>query len=254
MNAMERLKVAIGIAEQFAATAKQDEQGCTTWIDAVGRLGRELHESTEFFMPALADTKDNAMNTPILYVPGPLVRCARAIAIEAHTACNQRYGDLPYVTHLADVAANAIAFAPLLHLSDDRDVAVASAWLHDVLEDTHTTYNDLKQALTDQGFGVSAEEVCENVYALTNDKGRTRSERAGEAYYAGIRSRPVALFVKLCDRLANLQNGGDMLAKYRAEHRSFADRLNTIATRDADETFIDFGPLWQQLERELGGA
>ena len=46
--------------------------------------------------------------------------------------------------------------------------------------------------------------AAEIVYALTNDKGRTRQERAGEKYYAGIRETPYAPFMKLCDRLANM--------------------------------------------------
>jgi hypothetical protein len=46
--------------------------------------------------------------------------------------------------------------------------------------------------------------ATEIVYALTNDKGRTRAERAGENYYKGIRETPYAPFVKLCDRLANV--------------------------------------------------
>ena len=45
--------------------------------------------------------------------------------------------------------------------------------------------------------------ATEIVYALTNDKGRTREERAGEKYYQGIRETPYAPFVKLADRLAN---------------------------------------------------
>ena len=46
--------------------------------------------------------------------------------------------------------------------------------------------------------------AAEIVYALTNDKGRTRSERAGERYYQGIRETPYAPLVKLADRLANV--------------------------------------------------
>ena len=46
--------------------------------------------------------------------------------------------------------------------------------------------------------------AAEIVYALTNDKGRTRAERAGEQYYAGIRETPYAPFIKLCDRMANM--------------------------------------------------
>ena len=46
--------------------------------------------------------------------------------------------------------------------------------------------------------------ATEIAYALTNDKGRSRAERAGEKYYQGIRETPYAPFVKLCDRLANI--------------------------------------------------
>ena len=46
--------------------------------------------------------------------------------------------------------------------------------------------------------------AAEMVYALTNDKGRSRAERAGEHYYAGIRETPYAPFLKLADRLANI--------------------------------------------------
>ena len=45
--------------------------------------------------------------------------------------------------------------------------------------------------------------AAEIVYALTNEKGRTRAERAGEKYFLGIRETPYAPFVKLADRLAN---------------------------------------------------
>ena len=57
MSPMEKLKVAIEIAQRFVAVATQDEQGHATWIDAVGQLGRELHGATEFFMPAPEDTQ-----------------------------------------------------------------------------------------------------------------------------------------------------------------------------------------------------
>lgn len=46
--------------------------------------------------------------------------------------------------------------------------------------------------------------AAEIVYALTNDKGRTRAERAGEQYYQGIRETPYAPFVKLADRRADI--------------------------------------------------
>ena len=45
--------------------------------------------------------------------------------------------------------------------------------------------------------------ATELVYAMTNEKGRNRAERANERYYEGIRAVPYAPFVKLADRLAN---------------------------------------------------
>ena len=63
----------------------------------------------------------------------------------------------------------------------------------EITEKTQVRYNE-EQALL----------ATEIVYALTNDKGRTRAERAGEKYYKGIRETPYAPFVKLCDRLANI--------------------------------------------------
>lgn len=64
---------------------------------------------------------------------------------------------------------------------------------------------------------------------MTNEKGRTRKDRANDKYYEGIRNTPYAVFVKLCDRIANVQygieNGGTMVEKYRTENRHFVQQL-----------------------------
>ncbi|MBR1412444.1 MAG: hypothetical protein IJ577_04880, partial [Prevotella sp.] len=72
------------------------------------------------------------------------------------------------------------------------------------------------------------------VYALTNEKGRTRAERAGEKYYQGIRETPYAPFVKLCDRLANITyscsgvDGSNLRMKevYKSEMPHFLQSIN----------------------------
>ena len=76
--------------------------------------------------------------------------------------------------------------------------------------------------------------ATEIVYALTNDKGRTRAERAGENYYKGIRETPFAPFVKLCDRMANISfscSGSDsnslrMKSVYKDEMPHFMQAIN----------------------------
>jgi len=73
---------------------------------------------------------------------------------------------------------------------------LSACWCHDVIEDCRQTYPDVKENTN--------ENVANIVYALTNEKGKTREERANDKYYEGIRETPYATFVKLCDRMANL--------------------------------------------------
>ena len=47
--------------------------------------------------------------------------------------------------------------------------------------------------------------ATELVFALSNDKGKTRAERAGEKYYNGICEVPYAPLIKLADRMANMK-------------------------------------------------
>lgn len=118
----------------------------------------------------------------------------RQTAHELHRSVNQLYGDnLPYGYHL-DMVVNGIRDFGHLVLVKEEDMLPLffGGYYHDSIEDARLTYNDvLKEAR-----GMMAEEqaymATEIVYALTNDKGRTRAERAGEKYYKGIRETPYA--------------------------------------------------------------
>lgn len=148
-------------------------------------------------------------------------------ALAAHRAVNQLYdGYLPYRFHLEMVVQAGRDFQ---YLIPDQDFIFLSGlfsalWNHDVLEDCHVTYNDLVKAL-----GNHLVNVPEMVYAVTNEKGRTRSERANPKYYEGIRKNPYNIFVKLCDRIANVRYGkmfkSDMFYKYQREQDEFEQAL-----------------------------
>jgi (p)ppGpp synthase/HD superfamily hydrolase len=92
---------------------------------------------------------------------------------------------------------------------------------HDLIEDTRVSYNDVKEAL--------GEYAADIVYAVSNEKGKTRKERANEKYYEGIRNTSGATFVKLCDRIANVQYSkltkSNMFEKYKTENQQFAKSL-----------------------------
>lgn len=132
-------------------------------------------------------------------------------AAQCHAAVNQTYdGYLPYAFHLRLTASYALRFLPLLQLDEAQgETVLAAAYFHDTLEDARLSYNDLNALLTrlkaEHGLRLDVHAAAEAVYALTNDKGRTRAERAGDAYYQGIRETPFAPFLKMCDRLANLR-------------------------------------------------
>lgn len=130
---------------------------------------------------------------------------------QCHAAVNQTYdGYLPYAFHLRLTASYALRFLPLLQLDEAQgETVLAAAYFHDTLEDARLSYNDLTALLTrlkdEHQLRLDVRAAAEAVYALTNDKGRTWAERAGDAYYQGIRETPFAPFLKMCDRLANLR-------------------------------------------------
>ena len=130
----------------------------------------------------------------------------RESAYELHRSVNQTYGDgLPYGYHL-DMVASAVREFGYLVCADEDDIIpmLFAAYYHDSIEDARQTYNDVMNRARTMMTESQARMATEMVYALTNDKGRTRAERAGERYYEGIRNTPYAPFLKLCDRLANV--------------------------------------------------
>lgn len=123
-----------------------------------------------------------------------------------HNSVNQKYDRKhPYGYHLDMVAEAAMQYGHLVCQSEHDVLPICfGAYYHDSIEDARMSYNDVMKAaklLMDDEQAYMATEI---VYALTNDKGRTRAERAGERYYAGIRQTPYAPFLKLSDRLANI--------------------------------------------------
>ena len=156
-----------------------------------------------------------------------LYAVARDFGVKAHQDTNCLYDGQPYGIHLIMVANVAKKYKHLLRInaqmnSVDIERVMCACWLHDVIEDCRITYNDLKK-----DFGV---EIAEIVFALTNNKGRTRKERAGDDYYDQIMLNPAARFVKICDRIANAtyskENQSRMLDVYRKENDYFLSKLN----------------------------
>lgn len=167
-----------------------------------------------------------------------LEQIAERYACKMHESVNHKYDDMDYGFHLAMVVGYAKRFIHLVP-EPDRQTVLAACWAHDVIEDTRQTYNDVKKEL--------GEDVAEIVYALTNEKGKTRKERANEKYYEGIHLTPNATFVKVCDRLANidysLHNNQSMAKVYQREQAQFSLFLETGILKEMfDEIDYLFNP------------
>lgn len=179
-----------------------------------------------------------------LQVNRAVIEDIRQRAARCHADVNQHYDKKhPYSFHLNMVADNAIKYgAEVCASADDVIPMIFGAYFHDSIEDARLTYNDVMRLALEYMNKQQAYVATEIVYALTNDKGRTRAERAGEHYYFGIRQTPYAPFLKLCDRMANgaysvrcsNESNAHMKSVYHTEMPHFLESI-TVGGEDMND-------------------
>ncbi|OWP85267.1 hypothetical protein BWK59_01120 [Flavobacterium davisii] len=121
-----------------------------------------------------------------------LYNYVKDFAIESHKF--QKYGIYNYDVHLINVVS--VLFRNDILLSYKNYNLLASAWLHDILEDTTIS----KEEFIDR-FG---ESIYETVWSLTDGDGNTREEKKSKMYSKLIHNQD-GIIVKLADRIANLE-------------------------------------------------
>ena len=165
-------------------------------------------------------------------VADDVVARARAFAIAAHG--DQRYGEQPYVVHLGAVAELAGPYG---------NAARAVAYLHDVVEDTGVTPDEVRRSFGDR--------VADCVAVVTDPPGDSRAGRKATSHAklaAASGALELALIVKAADRLANLRasaaggRGSSKLEMYRREHPAFRAAAHRPGLCD---------PLWAEMDRIL---
>ena len=116
-------------------------------------------------------------------------------AYEGHNGQNRKSGE-PYITHPLHVAIY------LCELNFDKET-IAAALLHDLIEDTEISYEDLKKE-----FGEEVADIVDGVTKLDKIKYSSNEEAKADA----IRKMVIAmskdirvLILKLADRLHNIQ-------------------------------------------------
>jgi (p)ppGpp synthase/HD superfamily hydrolase len=101
-----------------------------------------------------------------------------------------------YVVHISNVAAE-IARTICVEKIGDEDLAIQCALLHDVIEDTETKIEKVKNE-----FG---SEVLDGVWALTKNKELKREDRMIDSLKKIKQKGKEIACVKMADRITNLQ-------------------------------------------------
>src|SRR5690242_7008584 len=122
---------------------------------------------------------------------GRIIRAA-AYAAEKHTGQKRkgRNGE-PYINHPLEVASLLINVG---NVSDED--AIVAALLHDVVEDTDTTFGDIARE-----FG---ETVAGYVRELTDDKSLPKAVRKQLQVEHAPHLSHAAKQIKLCDKISNI--------------------------------------------------
>lgn len=161
-----------------------------------------------------------------------IVQQAQEFAILNHG--DQKYGQRPYEYHLQKVV-NVLG-----RFSLDHEILVCSAWLHDVIEDTPCSFEEVEAV-----FGFDVADIVSRVsYVEGTDK-----QEILKRTYARIRGREESVLVKLADRIANVEEGvlnrGCCFKKYERQHQGFREALYRKGEADT---------LWEHLEGLLSAS
>ncbi|PWQ93542.1 HD domain-containing protein [Leucothrix arctica] len=122
--------------------------------------------------------------------------------------------DIPYINHIGLVAMEATATVSHEEINHP-DTLVLCALLHDSIEDTSTTYEDIKKV-----FGAV---IADGVLALTKNTELPSKPEQMKDSLNRIKQQPKEVWmVKLCDRITNLQPppkhwNKAKIAKYQTE-------------------------------------
>ena len=149
-------------------------------------------------------------------------------ASEAHRGQRVPGTEIPYINHVGLVAMEAMAAVACDGTIEQPDLLVLCALLHDVVEDTAWTRDEIAAQ-----FGG---EVADGVDALSKRKGlSSKAERMRDSLVR-IRQQPREIWmVKLCDRITNLQPppkhwSQEKIRNYREEARLILQELGEASS------------------------
>ena len=175
----------------------------------------------------MSNASYNLFRGKLIGAKKPIALKALSLAEKAHEGVFRKDGVPPYVEHPMQVAAF------LFELGIQDDTILATALLHDVIEDCPD------ETIKQQVFTQFPKEVFEAVLLLSKPK-----EYDNKIYYENISKNPVATLVKLADRAHNISTlynfKEDKKARYLKETEDFVNPL----IKYAQHNYYDYaGPI-----------
>ena len=122
-----------------------------------------------------------------------VLKAARFAALKHRDQLRKGSDELPYVVHLI---STALLIAQVGGINDPE--VLAAALLHDTIEDTETTADDLTAA-----FG---EKVCRLVEEVSDDKSLEKAVRKRLQIEHAPELSPASVLIKLADKISNVMD------------------------------------------------
>ncbi|MBR4589226.1 MAG: hypothetical protein IKO36_01065 [Bacteroidaceae bacterium] len=175
-----------------------------------------------------------------------VVKDIRNTAANIHASVNQYYdGSKPYIYHLDMVVDQFMhlynmAFSHFEANKLDENILlmlIFAAYFHDTIEDCRIHYNDVTKYASRFLGKKYVEHAADIVFALTEEKGKTREDRHSYKYYGGIANTAYASCIKTADMCANM-----IYSWYKSESRylKYYREWNHCKMKMLDDTGIEF--------------
>jgi GTP diphosphokinase / guanosine-3',5'-bis(diphosphate) 3'-diphosphatase len=142
-------------------------------IEIGGKMTPRFEQVTEF-KTIIADTN--------------FIDCLK-FAVRAHTGQTRKFSGLPYINHPIEVAAIIAKYCP------DNNISIKAALMHDVIEDTQYTYDDILK--------IAGREVADVVLEVTDNQQLSKLEQKMNQINSASKKSTNAKLVKLADKLHN---------------------------------------------------
>lgn len=153
----------------------------------------------------------------------PLIIKARQFAFQQHEGQVRKGKAVPFTNHLE-------AVAEIVSQLTDKEQLIAGAYLHDVVEDTPTTLEELVEIFGKQVANLVALESEEKEAEISPDKTwRKRKERQLETLRQLKGSEQEVYYIALGDKLANSR---EMLQDYQEVGDTLWERFNNPNPED----------------------